>query len=523
MIDENKFFREAALLICSSLNVNTALKRLMDYLKSYVPVDGLGIGLYDPVMNMGRVLAWVGHGLLRPGEDTIPLSKESGAWAREKWEGGAQIQIFNDPLLEEPEIQTILLDVFPENSSHIHMDLELEHERLGNLIVVAQGKHQYSEEHARLTSLLHDPLAIATSNILQYREISRLRDLMADENRYLRKELRTQTGERIIGTEFGLKNTMKMVDQVAPRNSPVLIMGETGVGKELVANAIHEGSNRKDKPFVKVNCGAIPDSLVDSELFGHEKGAFTGAFSQRRGRFERADQGTIFLDEIGELPPAAQIRLLRVLQQHEIERVGGNDPISVDVRIISATHRNLEEMVKSGKFREDLWYRLNVFPIMIPPLRQRTEDVPALVSHFIEKKSSELNIWKPPKLAPGGMERLQSYTWPGNVRELENLVERELIQGQVSGDFQLLSFQGLSQAIPTPASRTPARQPETVSSLDNVVRDHIQYVLSRTNGKVEGARGAAELLGTHPSTLRARMRKLGIVFGRKSASYSSSD
>lgn len=517
MIDENTFFREAALLICSSLNVNTALKRLVDYLKRYIPVDGLGLGLYDPGMNMGRVLAWVGHGRLRPEEDTIPLSKESGDQIRELWEGEAQIRIFNDLLLEEPKMQKILLDVFPEKSSHVRMGLELEHERLGDLIIVTREKNQYTEEHAHLISLLHDPLAIATSNILQYREISRLRDLLADENRYLRKELRTQAGEQIIGTEFGLKNTMKMVDQVAPRNSPVLIMGETGVGKELVANAIHEGSDRKDKTFVTVNCGAIPDSLVDSELFGHEKGAFTGALSQRRGRFERADQGTIFLDEIGELPPAAQIRLLRVLQQHEIERVGGNDPIPVDVRIISATHRNLEEMVKSGKFREDLWFRLNVFPIMIPPLRQRTEDVPALVSHFIEKKSRELNIWELPKLAPGGMERLQTYTWPGNVRELENLVERELIQSQVSGDFQLLTFQGLTPAINSSANRAPARQTETVSSLDIVTSDHIQYVLSKTNGKVEGAGGAAELLGLHPSTLRARMRKLGISYGRKAS------
>lgn len=515
MIDENKFFRETALLICSSLNVNTALKRLMDYLKSYIPVDGLGLGLYDPGMNMGRVLAWVGRGRLHPGQDTIPLSKESGDWAREHWEEESELRIFNDILLEEPESQKILLEIFPEDSSHIHMDLELENERLGSLMVVALKKNQYTKEHACLIALLHDPLAIATSNILQYSEISRLRDLMADENRYLRKELRTQAGEQIIGAEFGLKNTMKMVDQVAPRNSPVLIMGETGVGKELVANAIHQGSGRKDKPFVKVNCGAIPDSLLDSELFGHEKGAFTGALSQRRGRFERADQGTIFLDEIGELPPAAQIRLLRVLQQHEIERVGGNDPIPVDVRIISATHRNLEEMVTSGKFREDLWFRLNVFPIMIPPLRQRTEDIPALVSHFIEKKSRELNIWESPKLAPGGMERLQIYPWPGNVRELENLVERELIQSQVSGEFQVLTFKGLSSAMNPPVIRIPDRNPETIASMDDVVSNHIQNAMSSTNGKVEGSYGAAALLGMHPSTLRARMRKLGIAFGRK--------
>jgi len=482
-----------------------------------MPVSGLGLGLYDPGMNMGRILAWVGSQLLPTNQDTLPFPKESGDWAREKWEEDSGIQIINDLLEEEPESRNIMRNIFPENSSHIHMQLNLEQERLGALIVLARAKHQYSDEHAHLISLLHDPLAIAISNILQFREISRLRDLLADENRYLRKELKTQSGERIIGVDFGLKNTMKMVDQVAPLNSPVLIMGETGVGKELVANAIHEGSNRKGKPFVKVNCGAIPDSLVDSELFGHEKGAFTGALAQRRGRFERADQGAIFLDEIGELPAAAQVRLLRVLQQHEIERVGGSDPIPVDVRIISATHRNLEEMVKDGAFREDLWFRLNVFPIMIPPLRQRTEDIPALVGHFIDQKSKGLNIWQPPKLAPGSMERLRSQAWPGNVRKLENLVERELIQSQVSGNFQLLTFQALSPAKNTPAGAPLPGQREAIAPMDDVVSDHIQYVLSATNGRVEGTGGAAALLGMHPSTLRARMRKLGIAFGRNAA------
>ena len=210
MIDENIFFREAALLICSSLNVNTALERLMDYLKSYIPLTGLGLGLYDPGMNMGRILAWVGHRFLRTDQDTLPLSKESGDWAREKWKEESEIQIINDLLEEEPESQKIMQEVFPENSSHIHMQLKLEQERLGSLIVIAQGKYQYTDEHAHLISLLHDPLAIAMSNILQFREISRLRDLLDDENRYLRKELRTQTGGQIIGADFGLKNTMKM-------------------------------------------------------------------------------------------------------------------------------------------------------------------------------------------------------------------------------------------------------------------------------------------------------------------------
>ena len=241
-------------------------------------------------------------------------------------------------------------------------------------------------------SLLNEPFAIAFSNTLKHQEVLRLKDLLADDNRYLHRELLHLSGEEIVGADFGLKRVIEMVRQVAPLNSPVLLLGETGVGKDVIANAIHYSSPRKDGPLVKVNCGAIPETLLDSELFGHEKGAFTGAISQKRGRFERANQGTIFLDEIGELPSPAQVRMLRVLQYKEIERVGGTNPIPVDIRLIAATNRNLEEMVKTKQFREDLWFRLNVFPIHIPPLRERKEDIPALVRHFVKRKSRELKL-----------------------------------------------------------------------------------------------------------------------------------
>ena len=220
-----------------------------------------------------------------------------------------------------------------------------------------------------------------------------------------------------------------------------MLLGETGVGKEVVANAIHYTSSRRGGPFIKVNCGAIPDNLLDSELFGHERGAFTGAIAQKRGRFERADKGSIFLDEIGELPLQAQVRLLRVLQHKEIERVGGTKTIPVDVRIIAATHRNMEEMVRSGAFREDLWFRLDVFPITIPPLRRRKEDIPALVHHFIERKSKDLKIYPAPSVSAEEVERLKAYHWPGNIRELENLIERELIHKRGKGKSGRLTFE----------------------------------------------------------------------------------
>ena len=229
------------------------------------------------------------------------------------------------------------------------------------------------------------------SNTLKHREVVQLTNLLADDNRYLYRELRHISGDDIVGANFGLKEVMEKVRHVAALDSPVLLLGETGVGKDVIANAIHYSSSRKEGPFVKVNCGAIPESLIDSELFGHEKGAFTGATSQKRGRFERADNGTIFLDEIGELPPQAQVRLLRVLQDKEIERLGGTKTIQLDIRIIAATNRNLEEMVKAGQFREDLWFRLNVFPVWIPPLLQRKADIPSLFNHFILQQSKELN------------------------------------------------------------------------------------------------------------------------------------
>jgi transcriptional regulator with GAF, ATPase, and Fis domain len=321
------------------------------------------------------------------------------------------------------------------------------------------------------------------------------------------------SGDEIVGAEFGLGGVMALVQQVAPLNNPVLLLGETGVGKDVIANAIHYSSPRKDGPFIKVNCGAIPETLLDSELFGHEKGAFTGAISQRRGRFERADRGTIFLDEIGELPPQAQVRMLRVLQYKEIERVGGSNPISVDIRLIAATNRNLEEMVKARQFREDLWFRLNVFPIHIPPLRERKDDIPALVHHFVGRKSRELRLPVPPPLAAGIIDRLMAYHWPGNVRELENVIERALILSKgdpLVFDDLFVVKSGDRPSIPT----GPQGQP---LNLNELISRHIRRVLEIAEGKVHGKGGAAELLGVNPSTLRNRMNQLGILYGRKSA------
>ena len=339
-------------------------------------------------------------------------------------------------------------------------------------------------------------------------------------------------GTEIVGANFGLKEVMDQVYKVAPFSSPVLLMGETGTGKEIIANAIHSLSSRSNGPIITVNCGAIPESLIDSELFGHEKGSFTGALTERRGRFERADKGTIFLDEVGELPPQAQVRLLRVLQEKEIERVGGSQPIKVDIRIISATHRNLEEMVAEGGFRDDLYYRLGVYPIRLPPLRERKIDIPALVEHFMERKAHEMGLHDVPALGRGAIDRLLNYGWPGNVREVANVVERALIQS----DGKTVFFEDLMspplEGVAGSHSPTPIRAlqenriDESLTGLsphlklEEIEARHIRHVMDLTGGRIEGRNGAAVLLGMNPATLRYRMQKLQIPFGRKKARQS---
>jgi transcriptional regulator with GAF, ATPase, and Fis domain len=518
-VDENVFFREATLRICSSLDIETALKRCFEYIKVFMPVVGMSLHIWDADLNLVRFVASVGVNLPEGYEQVLPLPEKGRNERAAIFENGEVIQIMNqpDPKLGHKEIQERL--GLNSNISVMSMALKLEGNRIGDLGLMADGLNQYTDEHARLLLLLHEPFAIAMSNALKHMEVIRFKDMLADDNRYLFDELRSVLGDEIIGSDFGLKSVMEMVQQVAPLDSPVLLLGETGTGKEVIANAIHYSSPRKDGPFIKVNCGAIPETLLDSELFGHEKGAFTGAISQRRGRFERADKGTIFLDEIGELPPQAQIRLLHVLQRKEIERVGGTSFIPVDTRIISATHRNLEKMIASGGFREDLWFRLNVFPIMIPPLRQRREDIPALAHHFIDRKSIELKLTERPVLAPGAIDRLIAYDWPGNVRELENMIERALIQRRRG----VLSFEML---LPPAVAGGRESVEDTgrnrgLPSLDEMAARHIRRALKMARGKINGPGGAAQILGLHPNTLRKRMNKLGIPFGRRSWQPSS--
>jgi hydrogenase-4 transcriptional activator len=372
---------------------------------------------------------------------------------------------------------------------------------------VGSMTHRHELEMARLLEPFE--AALATSRRIQ--ELGRMREMFEADNRALLAKLdRQDVMGTIVGADAGFREVMSRVEQVAGTDAPVLLLGETGTGKEVVARAIHAHSRRNRGPMQRVNCGAIPPGLVDSELFGHERGSFTGAVAARAGWFERADGGTLFLDEVGELPLAAQVRLLRVIQDGTLERVGGQHPIKVNVRMVAATHCFLDEMVAAGTFREDLWYRISVFPIHLPPLRERLLDIPALAAHFAWHAGTRIG-GQPLTPSTEDLELLASYDWPGNIRELASVIERATILGDgrhldvrsALGSLKL----GRGMALP------PSRSGE-FPSLEAVAKRHIEAALRRTDGRIEGAGGTAAILGVNPHTLRARMRKLGIDWSK---------
>jgi transcriptional regulator with GAF, ATPase, and Fis domain len=511
-IDEKEFFQEGTLRICSSLDVETFLWESFMYIRNFIPADNVYLTHYyfEERKQLALATASVKGGSMLNLSIIVP-PEVNELFGRPE----IQTQIIDRAEQYPPAKTWVAKGVLDKDDSMLSLRLIVGEDIIGAVVFTVRGSNRYSQEHARLLMLLREPFTIALSNSLRYRELLELKELLIEDNRFLHSELRQVAGEDVIGADFGLKGVMEMVRQVAPLSSLVMLLGETGTGKEVIANAIHNLSPRKDESLIKVNCGAIPENLMDSELFGHEKGAFTGAISRKRGRFERADGGTIFLDEVGELHPEAQVRLLRVLQEKEIERVGGTESIKVDIRVIAATHRDMEEMVKDGKLREDLYFRLRVFPIGIPPLRDRKGDIPSLVQHFMMNKSREMGLKGIPTLAPGALDQLTAYHWPGNVRELENVVERALILSK-GEPLAFNDLQVLVKIWPHPYLE-PGTEPESedLLSLDEVMSRYIRKVLVMTGGRVGGEQGAAHLLQINPSTLRKRMRKLGIPFGRK--------
>jgi transcriptional regulator with GAF, ATPase, and Fis domain len=508
----DEFFREATLRICSSLHIEQWLFESLVYIRRFVPADAAYLTRYRAGEGVQTALARATSAGAEPLGITVSVPEKVRAhFARRRGPDIYVAERARDLLPSLPWIERGLLDA---NAALISVRLAVSGSTIGAVILTGEEPGAFGNEHADLLAMLREPFAIALSNSIRYLELLQLKESVSEDNRFLRAELRQAGTVEVVGEDFGLKRVMEMVRHVAPLSSPVLLLGETGTGKEVIASAIHDLSPRRHGPFVKVNCGAIPESLVDSELFGHEKGAFTGALARKKGRFERAHQGTLFLDEVGELKLDAQVRLLRVLQEKEIERIGGTDPVRIDIRVIAATHRDLELMVQQGTFREDLYFRLRVFPVSIPPLRERKGDLPALAHHFARRKAREMGLGKVPAIAPDAVDSLAAYDWPGNVRELENAVERALI---------LNAGEPLRFDVPQPYLGERARfLREDASSLgsaqalalDAVVSGHIRKVLELTRGRVAGEGGAAALLAMNPSTLRKKMRKLGIPFGR---------
>ncbi len=385
----------------------------------------------------------------------------------------------------------------------------------GFLAIGSHRRNAFSEHDIGLAEQVSFHLSQAISNILAYEETRSLKDQLEQENIYLREEVsRPLDLKELVGTSKALQQTLKTIERVAPTDSTVLITGETGTGKELVAKAIHQLSPRRDKPLISVNCAALPPSLIESELFGHEKGAFTSAVSRKLGRFELANGGTIFLDEVSEIPLDIQVKLLRVLESRELERVGGSQTMKLNVRVLAATNADLERAVHAGTFRPDLYYRLKVFPIFVPPLRERRDDIPLLARHFAKRFAGQYRK-RLTRISADTLKGLTNYPWPGNVRELEHMIERAVILAQ----GPVLTIEDLVYQTP---GQTPGQSPtqslgshlgQTASgnrTLDAVERDHILHVLSNTNWVLAGRYGAAARLGLKRSTLQHRMKKLGI-------------
>jgi len=476
---------------------DSLLRTLWESLRALIPFDYLALVRYNKLQRTARLEAFAGDL-----EGKLPLRQDlpiEGSPVGILLETGGPLYV--PDLNQESRFRPDLLDNFHHYGirSGYWVLLARGERRFGTLSFASQRLDAYSAEDRELMEHIGRQVTIAVENALVFEKITELRKRIEDEKVYLEEEIRTEYRfDELVGNSPALKKVLKQIERAAPTDSTVLIQGETGTGKELVARAIHQLSRRNHATFVKLNCSAIPSGLIESELLGHEKGAFTGAIAERIGRFELAHGGTLFLDEIGELPLETQPKLLRVLQDGQFERLGGNRTIDSNFRLVAATNRDLRAMVNENTFRRDLYYRINVFPITIPPLRERREDIPTLVRYFVQEFANRMR--KPIETIPAeAMAALTNYSWPGNVRELRNVLERSVI---------LTS--GTKLRIPRDAFDEVTTANGGVVSMAEAERRHILEALQATNGVVGGPKGAAALLGLKRSTLQSRMAKLGV-------------
>jgi len=508
--------------ITSNLDLREVLRATSANARNLMQADAAGIAFYEEESQKSRIYAVDfpdAKGFVKEELVVTPGLAFFRAWRDSK----AQIVNRNDPEELGPEIcQLVMAEGL---NCHCLIPLVSHSRTVGVLIVARKQVNSFTREDVDFLTEASGQIAIAIENCFAYRELSDLKEKLAQEKLYLESEIRGEMGfEQIVGNSPPLKRVLQLVQTVAPADSTVLLLGETGTGKELIARAIHDRSRRKDRTFVKVNCAAIPTGLIESELFGHEKGAFTGAIIQKIGRLELADQGTLFLDEVGDIPLEIQPKLLRALQEREFERLGSTHTRKVSVRLIAATNRNLEKMVAAHEFRSDLYYRLNVFPIRIPPLRDRKDDIPLLVTYFVEKFAKEMQK-KIDNIPVPAMRALRMWEWPGNIRELENLVERAVIltRGR-SLEVPLSELRKVSidegQHVPEDQDKVARIVKETIkalhanSSVDKQStkkqRDTIVRALTESKGRVGGIDGAAARIGINRTTLWARLKRFGI-------------
>jgi formate hydrogenlyase transcriptional activator len=506
--------------IITNLTQQALLHSISEALHPVISFDRCAITLYQPESDSFRFLAVEGELLsdyFRTGLE-FSRSETCGSWVFDH-----QRPLLRHDLEKEQQYANERRLAAEGIKSMCVLPLALQGKCIGLLSVVSVQRDRYSDEDAVFLQEVANQVALAIQNMQSYQEIAGLKARLERENVYLREELLTEHNfEEIVGNSPALLKVLNAVEQVAPTDSTVVIYGETGTGKELVARAIHNRSTRNGSALVSVNCSAISAGLVESELFGHVKGAFTGALERRIGRFELANGGTIFLDEIGELCLETQVKLLRVLQEHEFEPVGSSHPLRVDVRVIAATNRNLREAVQSGRFRSDLFYRLNVFPLELPPLRERRSDIPQLVAFCISQFSKRLGK-KIDGFSRESMDNLVNYPWPGNIRELQNVIERAIILSvgpTLRLDRDLMPVAAAAKGMETPETDAPEdrqsdlKSPKPLLTLDEVERNHILAALQHAGGVVDGPKGAARILNRHPNTLRHRMDKLGIKGSR---------
>jgi len=484
--------------IISNLTRESLFHAIAEALRKVVSLDRAVLSIHDAAKDVFRRFALEGPpfpGVPHEVNSEIPRHDSRSGWVFDH--GRPLVKKDLDVERELPADEVLRVGGI---RSYVMVPLSVRGKTFATLFVGSCQPDRYSPEEVVLLESVAKQIALAVENMRAYEEIARLRARLEEENRYLQDEIKSDHNfEEIVGQSRAIKEVFKAIEAVAPAGSTVLITGETGTGKELVARALHNLSPRRGKALIKVNCAALPAGLIESELFGHEKGAFTGAIAHKIGRFELAHGGTVFLDEIGDLPLELQPKLLRVLQEGEFERIGASQTTTVDVRVVAATNRDLETAVQEGRFRSDLYYRLNVFPIRLPPLRERTEDIPLLVRYLTPKYGTRLGK-RISNVPPATMTVLQAYSWPGNVRELENVIERATI---LSAGAEL----NLDWWPMTTGSR--GREGGT-RTLAEVERGHIRAVLELTGWRVSGERGAAGLLGMKATTLEARMKKLGI-------------